>query len=68
MRRTLLCGDVLGLISALALYRLLWSGAAALSLSAALLAAVAIAVAILVVQLLGLYDKDRERASHTDRG
>ena len=65
MRRTLLCGDVLGLICALALYRLLWSGAAALSLSAALLAAVAIAVTILVVQLLGLYDKDRERADHT---
>ena len=65
MRRTLLCGDLLGLICALILYRLLWSGAAAPSLSSALLAAAAIAVTILVVQLLGLYDKDRERADHT---
>jgi len=65
MRRTLLCGDLLGLIGALALYRLLWSDATALSLSSVLLAAAAIAVTILVVQLLGLYDKDRERADHT---
>jgi exopolysaccharide biosynthesis polyprenyl glycosylphosphotransferase len=65
MRRTLMCGDLLGLICALVLYRLLWSDATALSLSSVLLAAATIVVTILVVQLLGLYDKDRERADHT---
>jgi exopolysaccharide biosynthesis polyprenyl glycosylphosphotransferase len=65
MRRTLLCGDVIGLTAALILYTLLWSRAATPGLSAVLLAAAAIAVTILIVQLLGLYDKDRERADHT---
>jgi exopolysaccharide biosynthesis polyprenyl glycosylphosphotransferase len=65
MRRALLCGDLLGLTGALILYWLLWSGTATLSLSSVLLAVAAIAVTILVVQLLGLYDKDRERADHT---
>lgn len=65
MRRILLYGDVLGLIVAMCLYGLLRSGAPTPGPSSALLAAAAIAVTILVVQLLGLYDKDRERADHT---
>jgi exopolysaccharide biosynthesis polyprenyl glycosylphosphotransferase len=65
MRRTLLCGDVLALALAMSLYELLWSGAATPSRSSVLLAMTAIAVTVLVVQLLGLYDKDRERADHT---
>jgi exopolysaccharide biosynthesis polyprenyl glycosylphosphotransferase len=65
MRRTLLLGDILGLTSALILYELLLRGGAAPSPSSALLAIAAIFVTVSVIQLLGLYDKDRERADHT---
>jgi exopolysaccharide biosynthesis polyprenyl glycosylphosphotransferase len=65
VRRALVCGDIVGLILALGLYELLWSGLGAHGLGSLMLAAATIAVTVVTAQLLGLYDRDLKSLDHT---